>query len=137
MPPAPSADPELGRELVLDELFDLSLYVVLKERASGRLRDTLEQLIPIETQHYHFWEDFFHLQLGRLNLGRRLKLRVIAVVCAVFGERAIYLILEAIDIYGIRKYLTIWKIYRDTPLAEAVKTILQDEFGHEDQIVSG
>ncbi|MBI4411582.1 MAG: VIT1/CCC1 transporter family protein, partial [Deltaproteobacteria bacterium] len=91
----------------------------------------------VETRHYRFWEDFFQIKIERLNLGRRLKLGLIALVSRLFGEKSMYLILEAIEIYGIRKYLAIWKIYQDTPLAGAVKKVLEDEFGHEDTIVSG
>ncbi len=127
----------LGRELILDELFDLSLYQTLQKVNSGDLQKTLEELIPIETKHYAFWQDFFQLKIDRLDFGRRLKLGVVAFVCRVFGEPAVYLILEGIEVYGIRKYLTIWKLYQNTPLAKAVRAVLEDEFGHEDKIVSG
>ena len=127
----------LAGDLILDELFDLSLYRAFREISSGHLRDTLEELIPIETRHYGFWQDFFQIKIERMDLGRRMKLRAIVMVCRLFGEKAIYLILEAIEIYGIRKYLKIWNLYQETPLSGAVKTILQDEFEHEDSIVSG
>ena len=88
-------------------------------------------------RHYNFWHDFYHIKIHKLNFGYRLKLGIITLICKVFGEASVYLILEAIEVYGIRKYLTVWKQYRDTPLAEAVRTVLQDEFSHEDEIVSG
>ncbi len=127
----------MGRQLVLDELFDLSLYQALRTITSGNLQKTLDELIPIETKHCAFWQEFYGIKVSRLNPVRRLKLGVVLLVCKVFGEASIYLILEAIEVYGIRKYLTIWERYRNTPLAEAVRAILDDEFRHEDAVVSG
>ena len=135
--PAVPQDKKLAEALILDELFDLSLYKSLQKVTSGPLQKILEELIPIETKHHAFWEEFFNLKIERLNFGRRLKLRVITLLCKGFGETAVYLILEAIEVYGIRKYLRIWKIYQDTPLAQAVRTVLEDEFRHEDAVVSG
>ncbi len=127
---------KLGEQLIQDELFDLSLYQALSKITSGNLRKTLEELIPIERKHYNFWQDFYRIKIEELNFGCQLKLAIIIGVCKVFGESSVYLILEAIEVYGIRKYLTVWKLYKNTPLAAAVKTILQDEFRHEDEIVS-
>ena len=137
MPETEIKDESLARELILDELFDLSLYRVFRDVASGPLKKILEELILVETRHHAFWEDFFKMKMDRLDFGRRFKLQIIAFVCKLFGERAVYLILEAIEVYGIRKYLRIWDQYRETPLAGAVQTILRDEFEHEDAIVSG
>ena len=47
---------DLAQGLILDELFDLSLYKSLREITSGPLHKTLEELIPIETRHYAFWQ---------------------------------------------------------------------------------
>ena len=49
--PDASTDTRLGRRLVLDELFDLSLYRALHRVAPADQRAILEQLIPIETRH--------------------------------------------------------------------------------------
>jgi vacuolar iron transporter family protein len=54
----------------------------------------------------------------------------------LFGTPAIYLVLKAIEVYGVKKYLSVWKIYKDQPLDAAVKNILMDEFKHEDLIVT-
>ena len=58
-----TADPKLARQLVLDELFDLSLYQSLRNVAGGELRAILDQLIPIEQRHFAFWQDFFDLHV--------------------------------------------------------------------------
>lgn len=50
-------DRRLARGLVLDELFDLSLYQALHARATGELRRTLGELIAVETKHCAFWQD--------------------------------------------------------------------------------
>jgi VIT1/CCC1 family predicted Fe2+/Mn2+ transporter len=129
-------DARLGKRLVLDELFDLSLYQALHRVAPGHLRPVLDQLIPIETRHYHFWQDFFGLKITRLDPPRRLKLVLLAGVARLFGAPAIHLILEAIEVFGVRKYLTVWRQYESDPLGQAVREVLEDEFKHEDAVVS-
>jgi hypothetical protein len=92
----PTTDTRLGRQLVLDELFDLSLYRALHRIAPAPQRAILDQLIPIETRHHAFWQEFFKLELPRLDWGRRLKLWLMVGVARLFGAPAIHLILEAI-----------------------------------------
>jgi len=127
---------KLARTLILDELFDLALYRELQKIAGEPLRGVLDQLIPIETRHAAFWQDFFGIEIRRLDLRRALKLRLLTLVCRLAGDPAIHLVLEAIEIYGVRKYLTLWETYRHEPLGGAVRTILEDELRHEDQVVS-
>src|SRR2546429_347563 len=59
---ATGLDARLGRRLVLDEIFDLSLYRALHAVAPPDLRRTLEALIPVETRHVAFWQKFFGLE---------------------------------------------------------------------------
>jgi vacuolar iron transporter family protein len=132
-----AVDPKLARQLVLDELFDLSLYRALRDVATGDTRAILEQLIPIESRHYAFWQDFFDLHLDRLDWARRLRLALIVAVCRLGGASAIHLVLEAIEVYGVRKYLRVWRAYGDGPLGVAVRDVLEDEFKHEDTVVTG
>ena len=129
--------PKLARQLVLDELFDLSLYQSLRKVASGKLRDILDQLIPIESRHFEFWQDFFDLHVNTLDLVRRLKLVLLVAVCQLFGTPAIHIVLEAIEVHGVRKYLRVWSAYGNGPLGSAVRNILEDEFKHEDEVVTG
>lgn len=128
-------DARLGRQLVLDELFDLTLYRSLHGTAPADLRAVLEQLIPIETRHYGFWQEFFGLPIAKLDLPRRMKLALLVGVARVLGAPAIHLILEAIEVYGVRKYLAVWRQYEGGPLGQAVRGILEDEFKHEDAVV--
>lgn len=136
MAPPALGDPRLARTLVLDEMFDLALYGALRDHASPDLRRMLAELIPIETRHAAFWQEFFGTTIVRLDPWRRLKLHLLTLACWIFGDVAIHLVLEAIEIYGVRKYLTLWEQYREQPLGEAVRTILQDELQHEDRVVS-
>ncbi len=129
-------DPALARTLILDEIFDLALYREFHAVAEGPLKDLLAELIRVEETHVSFWKHFFQSPPADLDLSRRLKLRLIVWSCRLFGAPAIHLILEAIEVYGVRKYLSIWKMYKDEPLGSAVKGILIDEFKHEDVIVS-
>ena len=131
-------DVRLGRRLVLDEIFDLSLYRALHAIAAPGLRGTLELLIPVETRHVAFWQKFFGLEhVTRLDLGRRLRLAVIVAACRLFGGSAIHVVLEAIEVHGVKKYLDVWRRYGDGPLGAAVREVLDDEFKHEDTIVTG
>jgi len=57
-----SESDRLGRQLVLDEVFDLSLYRALRDAATGRLRGMLDELILVETRHVAFWQEFFGLK---------------------------------------------------------------------------
>jgi predicted membrane protein (TIGR00267 family) len=131
------ADAALARQLILDELFDLSLYRSLREVAHGETRKILDTLIPVETRHFAFWQDFFDLRVSALDFGRRIKLALITIVCRVFGDAAIHLVLEAIEVHGVRKYLRVWTRYGDGPLGSALREVLEDEFKHEDATVAG
>jgi VIT1/CCC1 family predicted Fe2+/Mn2+ transporter len=132
----PTQDKALGRTLILDELFDLSLYKALREIADRESQTVLDELILVETEHLAFWQKFFDLKLTTLDLPRRLKLRFMVLVCRIFGVPAVHLVLEAIEVHGVRKYLALWKSYHDKPLGTALKGILLDEFKHEDVLVT-
>jgi vacuolar iron transporter family protein len=131
-------DGALGQRLVLDEIFDLSLYRALQRIAPGDLRRVLETLIPVETRHVAFWQQFFGLEhITRLDAFRRLKLAVIVAACRIFGGAAIHVVLEAIEVHGVKKYLDVWTRYDEGPLGAAVREVLEDEFRHEDAVVTG
>lgn len=125
-----------GEDLVLDELFDLRLYERLRDMSTGALREMLAKLVGVEVQHHAFWQDFFGLRRDRLGWGRRLKLETVALTCRIVGPASIHLVLEGIEIFGIRKYLRLWDVYKETPFGQALQGILRDEFEHEDEIVS-
>jgi VIT1/CCC1 family predicted Fe2+/Mn2+ transporter len=130
-------DPALARMLILDELFDLSLYQALREIARDpESQRVLDELIAVETQHLAFWQTFFDSRLTALDAGRRLKLLFMILACRLFGTTGIHLVLEAIEVHGVRKYLSLWGVYQDQPLGNALKGILMDEFKHEDVLVS-
>ncbi len=134
---ATSHDPALARMLILEELFDLSLYKALRRISNDtESQKVLDELIVVETQHLAFWQKFFDSRLTALDPGRRLKLQCMILACRLFGTTGIHLILEAIEVHGVRKYLTLWNIYKDQPLGNALKGILMDEFKHEDVLVS-
>ncbi len=126
----------LGKQLVLDELFDLTLYKKIREIVPDDLTPLFDQLIPTETKHLKFWQDFFSVDINELDFRRKLKLAVLTSVARIFGNLGTHLVLEAIEVYGVRKYITVWNKYKGTPTGEAVRKILEDEFQHEDEIVS-
>lgn len=127
---------KLGSQLVLDELFDLTLYKKIREVVSDDLKPLFDELIPTETKHLKFWQEFFSLDINKLDFRRRVKLTVLTSVARLFGNLGTHLVLEAIEVYGVRKYITVWNKYKGTPTGEAVHRILEDEFQHEDEIVS-
>jgi VIT1/CCC1 family predicted Fe2+/Mn2+ transporter len=130
-------DPALARALILDEMFDLSLYKALHElSADDQSRATLRELIAVETQHLAFWQRFFGSALDRLDFGRRVKLFIMLFACRLLGTTGIHLTLEAIEVHGVRKYLALWTEYQHQPLGEALRGILMDEFKHEDVLVT-
>jgi vacuolar iron transporter family protein len=130
-------DPSLARALILDELFDLSLYKALRGIAGDEeSKATLSELITVETQHLAFWQRFFGQTLDRLDAGRRLKLTIMLLACRLLGTTGIHLVLEAIEVHGVRKYLALWREYQRQPLGEALRGILMDEFKHEDVLVT-
>jgi VIT1/CCC1 family predicted Fe2+/Mn2+ transporter len=132
----PQLDRALARRLILDELFDLTFYRRLLRHSQGSERALLEELIPMEAEHLEFWQRFFAERRERLDAGRRVKLALMLAAARVFGQRFTLLLLESIEVYGIRKYLTVWEIYRDTSLGGAVKDVLDDELNHEEAIVA-
>jgi len=133
---SPPHDPQLAQTLVLDELFDLSLYKALRGVTQPDVHMTLDELIKVETSHLAFWQKFFELKLETLDLGRQVKLAVMMLVCRLFGSTAVHLVLEAIEVHGVRKYLALWREYQGQPLGEALHGILMDEFKHEDVLVT-
>lgn len=136
MQPAALHDRKLADTLILDELFDLSLYKALRQVTHPDVHHTLDELIAVETGHLAFWQKFFDLHLDQLNPGRRIKLGLLILICKLFGSTAVHLVLEAIEVHGIRKYLALWREYQGQPLGEALQGILMDEFKHEDVLVT-
>ena len=90
MTSSPGPDPRLARRLILDELFDLSLYEALHRVAPPPERQVLAELIPVERRHLAFWQQFFGLPLDRLDWGRRLKLTLLVLVCRTAPQHFLY-----------------------------------------------
>src|SRR5574341_1306122 len=120
--PANAPTDSLARQLILDEIFDLALYRALREIARGELRGVLDELIAVETRHVAFWREFFGREdLVALDLGRRLQLFALIAVCRICGSGAIHVVLEAIEVHGVRKYLRVWDRYKDGRFGAAVR----------------
>lgn len=130
-----SYDKKLAKQLVLDELFDLTLYKRFRAFTDGPTGDVLDELIPIETKHLAVWQEFFNITVSKLNFWRTVKLEILVLFSRIFGERGVHLVLEAIEVYGIKKYLNVWEFYKDEELGKAICDVLMDEFKHEDAIV--
>ena len=129
-------DRKVAKDLILDELFDLTLYKRLSLFAMGDTKVMLGELVVVEEKHLQFWKDYFNLSLDRLDFGRQMKLSLLIMASRLFGETGIHLVLEAIEVHGIKKYLDLWERSKRTELEAGIRTILDDEFEHEDAIVS-
>lgn len=105
--------------------------------SGGRLQPILDELIRVEKGHVAFWQKFFGITIERLDFRRRLKLSIVSFVCRMFGEQATRIVLEATEIYGIKKYLALWELYKNEPMGNAARSTLVDELKHEDEIVAG
>lgn len=126
----------LIRKAARDEAFDLALYARLRDMETGEVRGVLSRLVNVERGHVTFWTDMAGLKDVSLDRVQRFRLGVFVLLRRLFGVGMTFLILEAIEIYGIRKYWTLWDQYKDTPQGPRIRSILQDEFGHEDEIVA-
>ena len=68
-------------------------------------------------------------------MGARLKMSVLAACGYIFGDAGIRIIIEAIEVHGIREYLILAHSVAGTALKEPLDEILRDELEHEAQIV--
>ena len=129
-------DKKLAENLVLDEIFDLTLYKELEKFVSVGARPIFDELIPIEEKHVAFWKNFFNRSdITKLNFSRKVKLFFLKNFCRVTRDAGIHLVLEAVEVHGVKKYLDLWNEYKGTQLGKAVEHILHDELDHEDKIV--
>ncbi len=127
---------EIGINLIRDELFDLTLYRGMRVNAKEDFAMLLDDLIETERRHLLFWEGCFGITGMTLDFPRRFKLHVLLFFARIFGSHGAHLIIEAIEVFGIRKYLSLWKKYKDEELGTHIGGILRDELAHEDWIVS-
>ena len=130
-------DLRLVKKVSRDEAFDLALYVKLRDIETGEVRNVLSQLVNVERGHVAFWADLAGREDVSLDLVQRLRLSVFVFLRRLFGIGMTFLLLEAIEIYGIKKYWALWAQYKDTIHGPRIRSILRDEFGQEDEIVAG
>lgn len=130
------SDYAFKKSLLLDELFDLALYREFAKIAEGDTKKILQELIPIEEKHFAFWQEILGEKKCVLSWNRRIWLWFLKTLGCFGGDFVLQLILEATEVYGIKKHLTLWKIYKGTPFGEKIHEILEDEFRHEDAVVS-
>ncbi len=130
-------DLRLVKKVSRDEAFDLALYVKLRDIETGEVRNVLSRLVNVERGHVAFWADLAGREDVSLDLVQRLRLSVFVFLRRLFGIGMTFLLLEAIEIYGIKKYWALWAQYKDTIHGPRIRSILRDEFGQEDEIVAG
>ena len=125
----------VARRLAHNELFDYTLYRRLAAIEDAETRALLERLGRFEETHIEFWKTLAGMDELRLTPVQRWKLGFLLLIRRLVGRRITYLILEAIEHYGIGNYVKLWDEFKDTPLARGIREILLDELEHEDEIV--
>jgi len=124
-------------QFVTSELFDLTLYQeLLRIEKENSLKTILSELVEIEKKHFEFWQGVTGVSQPKLSVFLKTKLNLFLIFRKIFGPVATVLILEMIEIYGIKKYFLVWQKYKETPLGEKIKEILKDEFEHEDKAIT-
>jgi VIT1/CCC1 family predicted Fe2+/Mn2+ transporter len=127
----------VAARLARNELFDGLLYRRLAQvEKEPDVRQMLLNLSEFEDRHIRFWQRLAGLEHVRLTLGLQVKMAFLLFLRRLLGSKLTFLILEAIEHYGITKYLKLWERYRHTPLAEGIRAILMDELKHEDEVIT-
>lgn len=124
-----------AKRIIRGELSDLTLYKKLERHASKDVRSMLRQLAKVEDGHVKFWAHHFNLPIPHLGLVTKLKHSILVLFARLFGDAGVHLILEATESFGIRGYLHLWDKSHDPEFRKALRTVLEDEFGHEDEIL--
>jgi demethoxyubiquinone hydroxylase (CLK1/Coq7/Cat5 family) len=129
--------PQLQRALVLGELADLFLYRALLPlvKTEGE-RTFLRELAQTEEQHVAFWNERFSLRAVAPDVRGRLRNAVLWSIARVGGAPLLWLIVEAVEVSGIKKYLHLWEQVKDHDVREGLRTILEEELHHEDHAVT-
>ncbi len=127
----------LQKNLLQGELADLALYQTLRRRATGDFAETLDAFIQTEIGHVAFWRDRFKLNLDAPSFGGRLRNLALAAAIRLFGQGVGYVLLEAVEAHGVKKYLDLWNRVQDPELREGLRSVLTDELLHEDEAATG
>lgn len=123
--------------LVLDEMADLALYERFRQTANQpELIRLFDRLIAEEKKHVAFWAKRMDHAPTRLDIARSFKVGALAGFGRLFGVSGTLLILEAIEVHGIRKYLDLWSSLSDEELRMGLLSVLKDELQHEDHMIT-
>jgi VIT1/CCC1 family predicted Fe2+/Mn2+ transporter len=123
--------------LVLDEMADLALYQQFRKHVSQpALVQLFDRLIAEEKKHVAFWRKKTDNPPATLGFLRTAKVASLSLFGAVFGTPGILLVVEAIEVHGIRKYLNLWSSAPESSVRADVMAILKDELQHEDHMIT-
>ena len=134
---SPLISSSLQKRLLSDELADLRLYEALRIRAKGDLAETLDAFILTEKRHATFWRDTFDLKETEPDWQGRIRNCILKLSIRLIGQRIAFLVLEAVEVHGIKKYLALWQRVKEPKIREGLRAILTDEFLHEDEAITG
>ncbi len=129
--------PVFSSTLVLDEMADLALYQQFRRLASQpELCRLFDRLIVEEQKHVAFWRKRITDAPAGLDIWRSLKVQGLTLFGRLFGVSGMLLVLEAVEVHGIRKYLDLWATAPEGALRTDIKSILKDELQHEDTMIT-
>lgn len=113
------------KQFVGGELFDLNLYrELLKIEKDEVLKTILSELVPIEEKHLEFWQKTVGISQPEISIFSKIKLKLFSALRRISGPAITVLIVEMIEIYGIKKYFSVWQEHKEASLAEKLKEIL-------------
>lgn len=125
-------------QLILHEHFDLKLYRSFLRLAKHEdLKKILTIMISEEERHGEIWKSFIKGHVPKFGIFLRTKYRILTLCAHLFGDVAIRIIVESIEVRGIYIYLILASNVRGTELEKPLDAILRDEIEHESMIVGG
>lgn len=123
-------------KLMLHEQFDLKLYQAFYKKAKdSALRDILLTMIQEEAEHVAIWKKYIGDERAKFSIATHFKYGLLILSSSIFGDKAIRLIVESIEVHGIRAYLRVAEEVQGTKFQAPLEQVLRDEFEHEASII--
>ena len=125
---------KLVSEFYRDEITDREFYRKLAKRSRNKvLKEKLDYLAEMEESHSEFWMKRL-IKLGSEKneiKPRSVKIFFLLFLTRILGNNLTVNLLERGEVESIRKYRDFLKNMKDTDEVNALKSIINDEIGHE------
>lgn len=125
-------------QFILDEQAGLRLYRrFLRYAKDADLKRILTEMIGEEERHIAIWQAHLRGRMPRWGGMLHMRHALLSLCGRLGGDRAIRVIIESIEVHGIRSYLLLAHDVHGTVLEAPLNQILRDELEHEAAIVGG